>query len=166
MPFEAEAAYGWAKMCEGWAQAATTTRTKIFFDGLSNWKQNAAILKALGKEVPPPPSVPELVSCDVELAKQRYADSLATGEPIVQDYFSYTPLPIDPKELTLEGPGEKAPVIADPVSFEDRPGWFLVTAGFKGVNGQVINHPVHGKLKFWSYPGFGGVITVRWQAIK
>lgn len=159
-PLANEAAYGFAKMQENWADAATFTRTKLFRDALDSWKQTAIWNRGNNKPIPPAPEVPILVSVNMELAKQRYMESLETGVPIVHDFYIETPLAVAPDAFELD---QKVVAPNDPVLSPDGDieGQFLVATGDTHKDGETFTHPTYGKLKMkFKYTPFGA--SKRW----
>jgi hypothetical protein len=140
---------GHAYMCETWAQAETARNLHNFKQAVDNWRLNAPILKSLKLPIPPPPNGGDYptVTCDRDLAARRYAESLLSGEPIIIDYFTYTPQTVPPGTFDI-GVDPKKPTLDNPVGNIARriACWHLAGADSRAV-GDTFEHPEIGTMR-------------------
>jgi len=154
-----------------------------FTRGLANWRQNAAVLKALGKPVPPPPTVPMLQSLDIEAFNATYWDWFYaeddwqnTGERTVPDttqFIKETPLPVPADAFKLGVDPDAKPQPTDPISQVDQSttGRWNIAAGDRTPKGTLLSEAFpnlvgkYGNLKrMTTMRSFGGVPVHFWQA--
>jgi hypothetical protein len=146
--FDNEAAYGWAKMHENWADALNFTQTKLFTDALESWRLNTIVNRKVGRPEPAKPEVPQLVTVNMELAKQRYMESLRGGQPPIYDFYTWTPMVVPADAFDLEPKPTLAPtgdaLVGGPADREGKR--FFLVYGDTSPFGKIIKHSKHGYL--------------------
>jgi hypothetical protein len=157
---------GWLYSINSWSNAQNYKTEHLFEQGLSNWKLNAQAQRAAGQPIPDPPMIPQLMVINVEKARECFMEwwnaDYQPGLAIRQDYIEYANLPVDMKDFALGD--SPAPQPSDPVAGPDGDiaGQFLVASGDTHKAGEVIMHPVHGRLFMSVKPSpFGNV--KRWR---
>src|SRR5690606_20523840 len=119
----------WANSLIAWQEADNKLRAEDFQVKLANWKANYFFFKSKGAKVDPP-AVPDMIILDhakvVEYLTAVYETGVDTNT-IIEFAGTRKPLDVDPAVFDMEKPSPA--VDQDPVSFEDRPGFFLAVPG-------------------------------------